>query len=70
MGIDHGGVHKRLVEKQNDNGVVLVPCFLAWIDLDLARWGFDVIAALPDGYQNILYVTILAGLGLKGQDKF
>jgi len=25
---------------------------------------------LPDWYQNILYVTILAGLGLKGLDKF
>ena len=50
--------------------VVLAPCVLAWIDPDLARRGFDVIATLPDWYQNILYVTILAGLGLKGLDKF
>ena len=50
--------------------VVLAPCVLAWLDPDLARRGFDVIATLPDWYQNILYVTILAGLGLKGLDKF
>ena len=50
--------------------VVLAPCVMAWIDPDLAKRGFDVIAELPDWYQNILYVTILAGLGLKGLDKF
>ena len=49
---------------------VLTPCVLAWIDPELAQRGFDVIATLPDWYQNILYVTILAGLGLKGLDKF
>jgi hypothetical protein len=43
---------------------------MAWIDPDLAKRGFDVIAELPDWYQNILYVTILAGLGLKGLDRF
>ena len=50
--------------------VVLAPCVLAWIDPDLAMRGFDVIATLPDWYQNILYVTILDGLGLNGLDKF
>ena len=50
--------------------VVLAPCVMAWIDPDLAKRGFDVIAELPDWYQNILYVTILAGLGLKGLDRF
>ena len=50
--------------------VVLAPCVMAWIDPDLAKRGFDVIAELPDWYQNILYVTIFAGLGLKGLDKF
>jgi len=50
--------------------VVLAPCVMAWVDPDLAKRGFDVIADLPDWYQNILYVTILAGLGLKGLDRF
>lgn len=50
--------------------VVLAPCVMAWIDPDLAKRGFDVISELPQWYQNILYVTILAGLGLKGIDKF
>jgi hypothetical protein len=38
--------------------VVLAPCVLGWIDPDLARRGFDVIATLPDWYPNILYVTL------------
>lgn len=50
--------------------VVLAPCVMAWVDPDLAKRGFDVIADLPDWYQNILYLTILAGLGLKGLDRF
>ena len=50
--------------------VVLGTCVLVFINSVLARRGFDVIATLPDWYQNILYVTILAGLGLKGLDKF
>ena len=32
--------------------------------------GFDRLNELPEWYQNVLYVTILAGLGLKGVDKF
>ena len=28
--------------------VVLAPCVMAWIDPDLAKRGFDVIADLPD----------------------
>ena len=43
---------------------------MAWIDPDLAKRVFEVIAELPDWYQNVLYVTILAGLVLKGVDKF
>ena len=50
--------------------VVLAPCVMAWIDPDLAKRGFEVIDDLPEWYQNILYVTILAGLGLKGLDRF
>ena len=50
--------------------VVLAPCVLAWIDPDLAGRGLDVIATLPDWYQTILYVTILAELGLKRLNKF
>lgn len=50
--------------------VVLGACVLAWVSSNLAGQGFDVIETLSDRYQNIVYVTILAGLGLKGLDKF
>ena len=50
--------------------VVLGTCVLISTNSVFARRSFDVIATLPDWYQNILYVTILAGLGLKGLDKF
>ena len=50
--------------------VVLGTCVLAWVSSNLARQGFDVIETLSDRYQNIVYVTILARLGLKGLDKF
>ena len=52
--------------------VVLAPCVLTFIPgmEDVVRQGFDRLNELPDWYQNILYVTILAGLGLKGVDKF
>lgn len=52
--------------------VVLAPCVLTFIPgmEDVVRQGFNRLNELPDWYQNILYVTILAGLGLKGVDKF
>ena len=50
--------------------IVLRTCVLAWVRSNLARHGFDVIETLPNRYQNILYVTILAGLGLKGLINF
>lgn len=51
---------------------VLTPCVLTFIPgmEDVVKQGFDRLNELPDWYQNILYVTILAGLGLKGLDKF
>ena len=51
---------------------VLTPCILSFIPgmEDLVKSGFERLNELPDWYQNILYVTILAGLGLKGLDKF
>jgi hypothetical protein len=51
---------------------VLAPCVLTFIPgmEDVVKQGFDRLNELPDWYQNILYVTILAGLGLKGLDRF
>ena len=51
---------------------VLTPCILSFIPgiEDVVKAGFERLSELPDWYQNILYVTILAGLGLKGLDKF
>ena len=51
--------------------VVLAPCVLTFIPgmEDVVKTGFDRLNELPDWYQNILYVTILAGLGIKGLDK-
>jgi hypothetical protein len=51
---------------------VLTPCVLSFIPgmEEVVRAGFERLSELPDWYQNILYVTILAGLGLKGLDKF
>ena len=51
---------------------VLTPCILSFIPgmEDVVKSGFERLSELPDWYQNILYVTILAGLGLKGLDKF
>jgi hypothetical protein len=51
---------------------VLTPCIMSFIPgaEDLVKEGFARLNELPDWYQNILYVTILAGLGLKGLDKF
>jgi hypothetical protein len=52
--------------------VILTPCVLSFVPgmEGIVRAGFDRLNELPDWYQNILYVTILAGLGLKGVDKF
>jgi len=52
--------------------VVLIPCILSFVPgmEELVKAGFQRLNELPDWYQNILYVTILAGLGLKGMDKF
>ena len=51
---------------------VLTPCILSFIPgmEDVVKSGFERLSELPDWDQNILYVTILAGLGLKGLDKF
>ena len=51
---------------------VLTPCVLSFIPgmEGVVKEGFARLSELPDWYQNILYVTILAGLGLKGLDKF
>lgn len=51
---------------------VLTPCVLSFIPgmESVVKEGFARLSELPDWYQNILYVTILAGLGLKGLDKF
>jgi hypothetical protein len=51
---------------------VLTPCIMSFIPgmEDVVKSGFERLSQLPDWYQNILYVTILAGLGLKGLDKF
>tara|TARA_R100001163_G_scaffold65100_1_gene61120 strand:+ start:4860 stop:5204 length:345 start_codon:yes stop_codon:yes gene_type:complete len=51
---------------------VLTPCILSFIPgmEEIVKSGFERLSELPDWYQNILYVTILAGLGLKGLDKF
>ena len=52
--------------------IVLIPVILVFIPgmEDIVKQGFDRLNELPDWYQNVLYVTILAGLGLKGVDKF
>lgn len=52
--------------------IVLIPVCLVFIPgmEDIAKNGFDRLNELPEWYQNVLYVTILAGLGLKGVDKF
>ena len=51
--------------------VVLAPCVLTFIPgmEELVKTGFERLNELPDWYQNILYITILAGLGIKGLDK-
>lgn len=52
--------------------IVLIPVVLVFIPgmEDVVKEGFNRLNDLPSWYQNILYITILAGLGLKGVDKF
>ena len=52
--------------------IVLIPVILVFIPgmEDIVKQGFERLNELPQWYQNVLYVTILAGLGLKGLDKF
>lgn len=52
--------------------IVLIPVILVFIPgmENIVQQGFQRLNELPDWYQNVLYVTILAGLGLKGLDKF
>jgi hypothetical protein len=52
--------------------IVLIPVILVFIPgmEDIVQQGFQRLNELPQWYQNVLYVTILAGLGLKGLDKF
>ena len=52
--------------------IVLIPVVLVFIPSmeNVVKQGFERLNELPQWYQNILYVTILAGLGLKGVDKF
>ena len=52
--------------------IVLIPmclCFIPGME-EIVKRGFERLNELPQWYQNVLYVTILAGLGLKGLDKF
>ena len=48
--------------------VVLTPCILIFIPSlqPYIRLGFDILGTLPDWYINLIYITVCAGLGLKG----
>mgnify|MGYP003627579258 FL=1 len=48
--------------------VVLTPCCLIFIPSlqPYIRLGFDILGTLPDWYINLIYITVCAGLGLKG----
>jgi len=50
--------------------IVLAPCVMAWIDPELAKRGFDVIAEMPTWYQGAVLGVISAAIGLRGFDKF
>lgn len=50
--------------------IVLAPCVLAWIDPELAKRGFDVIAEMPQWYQACVLGVISAAIGLRGFDRF
>ena len=48
--------------------VVLSPCILIFFPSfqPYVRLGFDILGTLPDWYINLIYITVCAGLGLKG----
>ena len=48
--------------------VILLPAILVFIPhtQPFVRLGFDILGTLPDWYINIIYITVCAGLGLKG----
>ena len=48
--------------------VVLTPCILIFFPnlQPFVRLGFDILGTLPDWYINLIYITVCAGLGLKG----
>ena len=52
--------------------IVLIPVVLVFVPgmEDVVKAGFDRLNELPEWYQGLVYVTCLAGLGLKGVDKF
>ena len=41
--------------------LVFIPSFQPYV-----RLGFDILGTLPDWYINLIYITVCAGLGLKG----
>tara|TARA_R100001244_G_scaffold35199_1_gene32317 strand:- start:2724 stop:3137 length:414 start_codon:yes stop_codon:yes gene_type:complete len=48
--------------------VVLSPCILIFFPSfqPFVRMGFDILGTLPEWYINLIYITVCAGLGLKG----
>lgn len=48
--------------------VILLPAILVFIPhtQPFVRLGFDILGTLPDWYINLIYITVCAGLGLKG----
>tara|TARA_R100001163_G_C5037638_1_gene176495 strand:+ start:879 stop:1295 length:417 start_codon:yes stop_codon:yes gene_type:complete len=48
--------------------VVLTPCILIFFPSlqPFVRLGFDILGTLPEWYINLIYITVCAGLGLKG----
>jgi hypothetical protein len=48
--------------------VVLSPCILIFFPSfqPYVRMGFDILGTLPEWYINLIYITVCAGLGLKG----
>tara|TARA_R110000824_G_C14939255_1_gene649600 strand:- start:73 stop:489 length:417 start_codon:yes stop_codon:yes gene_type:complete len=48
--------------------VILLPAILVFIPFTqpFVRLGFDILGTLPEWYINLIYITVCAGLGLKG----
>ena len=48
--------------------VILLPAILVFVPYTqpFVRLGFDILGTLPDWYINLIYITVCAGLGLKG----